>query len=71
MRNILNLSVPAGLKQEMEREAKAGGFMSVSEFFRAIMREREEARLLRDIEISRQEYRAGKAKMLRSLKDLR
>ncbi|MFA5942773.1 MAG: ribbon-helix-helix domain-containing protein [Candidatus Paceibacterota bacterium] len=71
MRNIINISVPEALKSEIERETKAGGYMSVSEFFRAVMRERKENQILQDVEESRREFRAGKAKVLRSLKNLR
>ena len=59
------------MKKEIERETKAGGYVSVSEFFRDVMRERKINSLLQDIEESRREIRAGKAKVLRSLKDLR
>lgn len=71
MRNIINISVPAILKNEIEREAKASGYVSVSEFFRAVMRERKMNLLLQEIEESRREILAGKGKVLRSLKDFR
>lgn len=71
MRNIINISVPAILKKEIEREVKTGGYASVSEFFRSVMRERAENAILLDVEESRREIRAGKAKVLRSLRDLR
>jgi Arc/MetJ-type ribon-helix-helix transcriptional regulator len=71
MRNILNISVPATLKKEIEHETKTGGYVSVSEFFRAVMRERAENRLIEDIRVSRREIAAGKGKVLRSLRDLR
>lgn len=71
MRTIINISVPASVKREVEHEVKAGGYASVSEFFRAMIRERKESALLRDIAQSRQEFKAGKGKPLHSLKDLR
>ena len=71
MRNIINISVPETLKKEIERETRSGGYVSVSEFFRAVMRERKVNLLLQDVEESRRELRAGKAKVLHSLKDLR
>lgn len=71
MRTIINISVPASVKKEVEHEVKAGGYASVSEFFRAIIRERKENILLRDLAQSRREFSAGKGKVLRSLKVLR
>lgn len=71
MRNIISISVPGILKKEIEREVKMGGYASVSEFFRSVMRERSENAILLDVAESRREFLSGKAKTLRSLKDLR
>ena len=71
MRTIINISVPEALKIEIEHETKAGGYVSVSEFFRAVMREWKENNFLKELEQSRAEIAAGKGKVLRSLKDLR
>jgi Arc/MetJ-type ribon-helix-helix transcriptional regulator len=71
MRTVVNISMPAVLKKEIERETREGGYMSVSEFFRAVMRERKMNQILQDVEDSRRECRVGKASVLRSLKDLR
>lgn len=71
MRTIINISVPASVKEEVEYEVKSGGYASVSEFFRVLIRERKENILARDIEQSRYEFKAGKGRVLRSLKDLR
>lgn len=71
MRTIINISVPATVKKEVEHEVAIGGYASVSEFFRAVLRERKENILLRDIEMSRREFSAGKGKALHSLRDLR
>lgn len=71
MRSIINISVPAALKKEIEREVKTGGYASTSEFFRSVMRERAQNAILLDVEESRREILAGKAKVLQSLKDLR
>lgn len=71
MRTIINISVPASVKEEVENEVKTGGYASVSEFFRAIMRERRENILLRDLGQSRLEFKIGKGRKLSSLKDLR
>lgn len=71
MRTIINISVPVSVKKEVEHEVKAGGYASVSEFFRTMIRERKEHMLLYGIEQSRREFKAGKSKVLHSLKDLR
>ncbi len=71
MRSVINISVPDLVRKEVDREVRAGGYASVSEFFRAVLRERKEQMLLRDVEESRREVQAGHARVLRSLKDLR
>lgn len=50
---------------------KEGKYASVSEFFRDAMRAWENERLIRELKESQIEARAGKVKLLRSLKDLR
>lgn len=71
MRTIINISVPASVKEEVEYEVKSGGYASVSEFFRALIRERKENILARDIEQSRYDFKAEKGRVLHSLKELR
>ncbi len=71
MRSIINISLPLELKKEVEREVKNGKYASVSEFFRAMLREWRRAEILRDIRQSQKEFAQGKGKVLRSLKDLR
>ncbi len=71
MRTIINISVPLSVRKEVEHEVAAGGYASVSEFFRAVLREHKENTLLRGLEMSRREFSAGKGKVLRSLGDLR
>jgi Arc/MetJ-type ribon-helix-helix transcriptional regulator len=71
MRNIINISVPEIMKKEIEHEVKIGGYASVSEFFRTIIRERKENVILHEAEESRQEFLLGKSKTLLSLKNLR
>ncbi|MHB8860448.1 MAG: ribbon-helix-helix domain-containing protein [Minisyncoccota bacterium] len=67
----MTISVPETLRKEIADEVKAGGYTSVSEFFRAVLRERQEYAILRDVTESRHESQSGHAKTLRSLKDLR
>lgn len=71
MRNIVNISLPAELNHEVEKAVKTGRFASKSEFFRHLLRLWQEEQLLKQIEENRREMREGKAKILRSLKDLR
>jgi Arc/MetJ-type ribon-helix-helix transcriptional regulator len=71
MRAILNISVPQKLKDLIEEEAAFGGYASKSEFLRDVIRSWQRQRLLEDIRISRREFKQGKGKVLKSLKDLR
>ena len=72
MRNIINISLPKNLTKEVERQVREGGYATKSEFFRELVRRSlEEEKLFREIEESRKELRAGKGKILRSLRDLR
>ena len=71
MRTTLNISIPSTLKREVEKEVKEGNYASTSEFFRDTLREWRNAKLIRDIRESQLEARAGKTKVLRSLRDLR
>ncbi len=68
MRNIINISLPKELTRSVERGVKKGRFASTSEYIRHLIRTYE---LVQEIEISREEIRAGKGKVLRSLRDLR
>ena len=58
-------------RKEIDYAVKVGGYASVSEFFRVILREHKETLLLRHIETSRNEFKTGHSKLLRSLKDIR
>lgn len=71
MRNIINISMPAETVKFIKQEVKKGKYASVSEFFRALLRDYEEEKLLANIEESRREIKAGKGKVLHSFKDLR
>ncbi len=70
MRNIINISLPAETKKEVESAAKEENFASISEFFRHIWREYKYQQLMRGIRQSQKEIKAGKGKILHSLKDL-
>ena len=71
MRAIINISLPKELDREVEKIMRKGRYSTKSEFLREIIRERiAEEDLLARIEKSEEEFRAGKGKVLRSLKDL-
>ena len=71
MRNIVNISLPAEMVKIVKREVKKGRYASVSEFFRALLREYEENKLLTELEESHREFKAGKGKVLHSFRDLK
>jgi Arc/MetJ-type ribon-helix-helix transcriptional regulator len=70
MRNIVNISLPDTMVRVVEKKIKKGKFATKSEFFRSLIREREENRLLAELKESQGEINIGKGKILRSLKDL-
>ncbi len=70
MRNIINISMPAETVKFIKQEVKKGKYASVSEFFRALLREYEENKALAELEEIDREFKAGKGKVLRSFKDL-
>lgn len=63
--------MPASLKKSVNRAVKEGNYASVSEFFRDAIKALENERLIRELKDSQVQARAGKVKLLRSLKDLR
>ena len=71
MRTIINIFLPKQMAKTVDDTVKSGGFASKSEFFRHLIREWQEKRLLAELEQSRLEFASGKAKVLKSLKSLR
>jgi len=70
MRTTLNISMPASLKREVDKEVKRGSYASVSEFFRDAIRSWKEEQLYQSVLQSEKEFVQGKGKRLHSLKDL-
>ena len=70
MRQIVNISLPKETVKMIKEEVKSGGFASVSEFMRHIIRLWRTEKLAGEIRQSEGEYAAGKGKVLKSLKDL-
>jgi putative addiction module CopG family antidote len=71
MRTIINISLPEGLNREIEKVIKKGKYSTKSEFIRELLRSHLEDELVRQVEESEREIRAGKGKILKSLHDLR
>lgn len=71
MRTIVNISLPVQLGSVVDEAIASGHYASKSEFFRNLLRMWMEGKLASEIEESREELKAGKGKLLHSLKDLR
>lgn len=71
MRNIVNISLPKEMVKAVEENMKESNYATKSEFFRALLRMWLENKLVRELEESRKELRAGKGKLLKSLKTFR
>ena len=63
--------MPVSLKKSVDLAVKEGNYSSVSEFFRDAIRVWENNQLVKELKESQIEARAGKVKLLRSLKDFR
>ena len=60
MREVINISLPKELSQEVEKIIKKGKYSTKSEFLRELIRERlTEEDLLKSIEKSKKEIKAG------------
>ena len=71
MREIINLSLPTETVKAVKKAVKAGNYISTSEFFRRLLRDWQEGKLLIELAQSRKEIESGHGKVLRSLKALR
>lgn len=71
MRDVINISLPKEFTRVIEKAVKKGKYASTSEFFRNLLRSWMEEDISRQIVKSELEYKAGKGKKLRSLRDLR
>lgn len=72
MREIINISVTRDLNRAIDDLVKKGNYSTKSEFIRDIIRDKiAEADLDYQIKKSKEEFKAGKGKILKSLKDLR
>jgi putative addiction module CopG family antidote len=71
MRNIVSISLPKQLDEQIEKEVKIGNFASKSEFIRSLIRLWQEKKLARELERGEKEIKAGSVKKFTSMKDLR
>lgn len=70
MRTIVNISLTKQLNQAVDKAVGGGRYSSKSEFFRDLLRSWLEGELKLELDKSRREHKAGKGKLLRSLKEL-
>jgi Arc/MetJ-type ribon-helix-helix transcriptional regulator len=71
MRQVINISLPQKMALDVKKEVKSGNYATTSEFFRDLLRMWQGSKLYNDIIESEKEFRQGKGKKLRSLKNLR
>lgn len=71
MRAVVNISLPMQLTGVVDSAVSSGRYATRSEFFRDLIRMWMEGNLARELEESREEFRKGKGKLLKSLRDLR
>jgi len=67
----MNISLPAEMASLVEHVVATGRFSTKSEFFRSLIRDWSDKKLALEVKESREEMRAGKGKLLKSLRDLR
>jgi len=71
MRQVINISLPDTMAKTVKKAVKTGDYSSTSEFFRHLVRDWQENKLMAELSDSRLELASGKGRVLKSLKDLR
>ncbi len=71
MREIINISLPSPMAKTVKTAVRTGDYASTSEFFRHLLRDWQEGKLLAELNESRLEIASRKGKVLNSLKSLR
>ncbi len=71
MRKILNISLSKDLAEIVKKEVERGGYSSVSEYIRFLIRKEKGEDLLKELIQSEKEIKAGNFKELKSLDDLK
>lgn len=70
MREVMNISLPKETVKMIKEEVKKGGFVSVSEFMRHVIRLWHTEKMMGEIKESEKEYSEGKGKELKSLSEM-
>lgn len=70
MRSVVNISLPETTVKLVKKEVQAGGYASTSDFFRNLLRLWSARQLGEELRQDRKLFKAGKGKVLKSLKDL-
>ena len=71
MREIINISLPSPMVKTIKSTIKTENYVSISEFFRDLLRDWQAGKLLNELNESQREIKDGQGKILKSLKDLR
>jgi Arc/MetJ-type ribon-helix-helix transcriptional regulator len=71
MRQILNISLPKEMADDIRNDVKDGGFSSVSEFIRAAVRIYLRELAIRRIKKGQKEFKKGKTRTVHSFTELR
>jgi len=71
MREVINISLPSPMAKTVKTAVRTGDYASTSEFFRHLLRDWQEGKLLAELNESKIEIASGKGKALNSLKALR
>jgi Arc/MetJ-type ribon-helix-helix transcriptional regulator len=71
MRNIVSISLPKQLDEQIEKEVKIGNFVSKSEFVRFLIRFWQDDKLAKEIGEAEKDIVAGRIREIKSLKELR
>lgn len=71
MRSVINISLPKEMVKSIKSEVSSGQFASTSDFFRHLIRLWNTEQLAKDLKRRQSDVKAGKWKVLRSLRDLK
>ena len=71
MREIINISLPSPMVKTIKSTIKTENYVSISEFFRDLLRDWQAGKLLNELNESQREIKNEQGKILKSLRDLR
>ena len=70
MRQTMTISLPTDLLRDVELGVKQGGYATKSEYIRDLVRSWKQAKLLDELNVTREEFKKGKGIKLKSMRDL-